>query len=88
MTSTPVQIAGSRIPADPALLAQGWERRHLAGAARADEAVELYTSLGFEVRAEPMTPTNLGDGCAHCASAICGSYVLIYVRKPGDESDS
>lgn len=69
------------IRSDPALIAQGWKRRYLADPPRAEEAKALYRSLGFEVRAQELNPVDFGDACAHCAEAVCGSYVLIYTRK-------
>jgi hypothetical protein len=69
------------ILADPKLLADGWVRRHLADPDRAKEAIELYTSLGYEVKAQKLTPADLGPRCGDCSSVICSSYVLIYTRK-------
>jgi hypothetical protein len=68
-------------PADPKLLAEGWERRHLADAERARESVELYESMGYEVRAETLTPDDFGPRCAECAMAACRACVLIYTRR-------
>ncbi|MCP4872252.1 MAG: hypothetical protein GY898_26415 [Proteobacteria bacterium] len=82
MTPIPLPTKGSGIPGDPALLEQGWERRHLADTKRAAEAAELYASLGFEVRSEPLTPEGMGEGCGDCASVVCNSYVLVYTRRP------
>jgi hypothetical protein len=73
---------GHSIPADPKLLADGWERRHLADPDRAKEAIEVYSSLGFEVKAQQLTPADFGSNCGDCASVICQSYVLIYTRRP------
>ena len=41
------------IKADQDLLQDGWERRFLADANRLEEAVQLYRSLGLEIKAEP-----------------------------------
>jgi hypothetical protein len=68
-------------PADPKLLAEGWQRRHLADANRAEEAVELYRSMGYEVRVETLTPDDFGPQCAQCALAGCRACVLIYTRQ-------
>jgi len=70
------------IPADPKLVAEGWVRRYLADPDRAKEAIELYTSMGYEVKAQKLTPDDLGPKCGDCGSVICSSYVLIYTRKP------
>ncbi len=70
------------IPADPGLVAEGWVRRYLADPDRASEAIELYTSMGYEVKAQKLTPEDLGPQCGDCASTLCSTYVLIYTRKP------
>ncbi|MCP3902268.1 MAG: hypothetical protein GY715_01420 [Planctomycetes bacterium] len=72
---------------DPALLAQGWTRRNLADPARAEETIELYRSLGFEVKVVQLTPADFGPSCDDCAPLVCRSYVLIYTRKPDDAAD-
>lgn len=66
---------------DAKLVAEGWERRHLADAERAAESVELYESLGYEVRVEPLTPDDFGPQCAECALAACHACVRIYTRR-------
>ena len=73
---------GFSIPADPKLLAEGWERRHLADPDRAQEAIEVYSSLGYEVKAQNLTPADFGSDCGDCASVVCKTYVIIYTRKP------
>ncbi len=73
---------GHSIPADPKLIADGWERRHLADPDRAQEAIEVYTSLGYEVKAQKLIPADFGSHCGDCASVICQTYVLIYTRRP------
>ncbi|RIL12470.1 hypothetical protein DCC79_01435 [bacterium] len=73
---------GSSQPADPDLVAAGWELRFLADAGRAAEARALYTSLGFEVRAEAVVAERLGAYCEGCQVAICLSHTLLYTRRP------
>jgi hypothetical protein len=70
--------------ADPRLVAEGWERRFMADAERASEAAELYTSLGFEVRAESVLASELSDQCLDCKLIVCRSYVTIYTRRSGE----
>lgn len=79
----PPLVGDFQIPADESLVAQGWVRRYLADRDRAREAVDLYTSLGYEVKAQKLTPNDLGPQCAECASGICDTYVLIYTRVRG-----
>lgn len=70
---------------DSGLAAQGWQRRHTTDAARAAEAVELYESLGFEVRTERVDPAQLDSRCAPCADSAGAWLVVIYTRKhPAD----
>ncbi len=69
------------IPGNLARAAEGWQRRYLADEHRAREAVELYSSLGFEVRAEQLDASHFGPQCGECSLAVCTSYVLIYTRR-------
>lgn len=69
------------IPPDPALLAQGWVHRFVTSPDRANEMAELYASLGFEVRLEPIRPESLGAYCQECQLVLCRSYVMIYTRQ-------
>ncbi len=64
-----------------ALEAQGWVRRFVADPIRTREALELYPRMGFEVRAEPMSPAEVGVECASCPSASCPLYLVIYTRR-------
>lgn len=73
----------SSAPGIRALEAEGWQRRYLADEHRAQEAVELYTSLGYEVRSEKLVPSHFGPQCEECALVVCRSYVVIYTRKQG-----
>ena len=67
--------------ADPELLAQGWTRRNFEEPTHAKELVELYQSLGYEVRIEALKPESFPDQCQTCGLSVCSSYVLIYTRK-------
>ena len=64
------------------LEAQGWERRFTVEAERAGEYVELYESLGEEVRVDSVTLDLLAsEGCATCLLTACDKYVVIYTRS-------
>jgi len=69
------------LPADRELAAEGWVRRHLVAPDRARESMDLYSSLGFEVRTCALTPDDFPTQCAHCAPEVCRSYVMIYTRR-------
>ena len=72
---------GIKILPDPKLLAEGWERRFIADPLRAREAVELYTDLGFEVLAQPVTVSELNSDCADCQLVVSRLFVTIYTRR-------
>ena len=75
------------IEEDSMLETNGWERRYIAHAARIDEAIELYTSLGYEVRAEPVTPNDLDSCCRDCALLANCEFKIIYTRKRNTGAD-
>jgi hypothetical protein len=65
------------------LEAQGWARQFTIEVERADEYVELYKSMGNEVRVEPVRPALLAaEECATCMLADSDRYRIIYTR-PG-----
>ena len=68
-------------PADPTLVAAGWERRFMADPARVEEATQTYIELGFEVRTEIIKPDELHELCGACRLATCAAYVTLYTRK-------
>jgi len=74
-------LSPGQLQADPALVAQGWERRFTADVQRAKEAMELYEQLGYEVRAEPMRPEELDDDCEDCGTVVAFHFLAIYTRK-------
>lgn len=65
---------------------QGWIRQFTASEPRLSEAVELYRSLGYEVRLEPAVPEDR-EACRECLLEDCKT---IYIRprgKPIKEDD-
>jgi len=62
------------------LEADGWERRFITDVDRADEAVELYSELGFEVHVEPVAAAELGGDCNGCALVAECRFKTIYTR--------
>ncbi len=81
--STVSASTAAAIPGNLALEAEGWQRRYLADEHRAREALELYSSLGFDVRAEKLDASHFGPQCGECSLTVCTSYVLIYTRRAG-----
>jgi hypothetical protein len=62
--------------------ADGWERRFIAGPPRLAEVVELYRSLGHEVRLESVRPDELERHCRDCALALALFRVVCTRRRP------
>jgi hypothetical protein len=78
------QAARAAPPADVV----GWTRRFAAIGARLTEAVELYRSLGYEIRLEPAeaSDTELADeACAQCMVMTLAR--TIYTRLPTARDD-
>ena len=67
---------------DHARLSAGWQRRFVAHGARADEMTQLYRDLGFEVVADPVTPSQIIGQCADCSLLIQLKFRTIYTRRP------
>ena len=66
---------------DPALLAEGWERRFIADGQRSAEVVELYRQLGYEVRLEPIRAAEIPEGCSDCQLVFLLQFKTVYTRK-------
>ena len=59
----------------------GWVRRFVADELRLSEAVELYKSLGYEVRLEPAVFDETSEECKKCLLyQDCDKYKTIYTR--------
>jgi hypothetical protein len=58
----------------------------MADSARQAEYVELYTSLGFEVRTEVVRPEEIGPDCGDCRLLMCRQFVTVYTRRSGAAS--
>jgi hypothetical protein len=59
----------------------GWERRFVADANRALEAVALYQAAGFDVRTVPAGPDDFDIGCEPCELVRRGAFQVIYTRR-------
>lgn len=75
-------MAGDVQRPDPKRIAAGWELRFVTDAKRAEEAVALYSSLGFEAAADPVEVDRLDEDCADCQIVMLLKYKAIYTRKP------
>jgi hypothetical protein len=74
-------LSDAQLQPKTSLIAQGWERRFTADEQRAKEAMELYTQLGYEVRAEPVMPDEINDDCEDCKTVVSYYFQTIYTRK-------
>ncbi len=52
-----------------------------ADSARAEEAIRLYESLGFEVAADPIQPDEMGEDCDDCQLLALMKFRTIYTRR-------
>ncbi len=77
---------------DPELIARGWQYRFMGAGPRLREMVNLYESLGFEVRLEPVRPLPSNEDCRDCQILTMLHFKSVYTRKPdstvaaGDEA--
>lgn len=60
---------------------EGWIRQFTADEPRLSEAVELYRSLGYEVRLEPAEFDEENATCKVCIQISCQKCKTIYVRR-------
>ena len=74
-------LSDAQLEPDPALLAEGWERRFIADGRRAKEMIDLYTELGYEVHVEPVHAEEFDDDCQDCGLIAVLKFGTIYTRK-------
>jgi hypothetical protein len=67
---------------DRALAFEGWERRFVSPPERLFEHVDLYNSLGYEVRLELVPAESLGGECTACSGAF-SHHRVVYTRRSG-----
>lgn len=69
-------------PREKQLKKEGWIKQNTIGEPRLSECVELYKSLDFEVRLEPVTLDELDEECRKCyeRERKIGSIKTIYIR--------
>jgi len=60
---------------------EGWIKRTTIGEPRLSEIVELYKSLGYEVRLEPVKLDELDEECRRCHELEGDNVKTVYVRK-------
>jgi hypothetical protein len=60
---------------------QGWIRQFVTDEPRLSEAVELYKSLGYDVRLEEASLDEVNQICKNCLPSDCSKYKIIYIKK-------
>lgn len=76
-------LSEAQLRPDPELEAAGWERRFTADGRRAQEMVDLYTELGYDVHLEPVNAEEFADECEQCTLLALLEFTTIYTRpKP------
>jgi hypothetical protein len=75
-------VSGERYRPDPERIAAGWELRFVTDPKRAEEAVALYGSLGFDAAADPVDTGRLEEDCADCQVVMLLKYRAVYTRRP------
>jgi len=59
-----------------------WERRSIIDNDRVAEQVEIYESIGFEVKVKDVDPKHLPEEyCKECLIANPEKYKILYTRK-------
>ena len=74
-------VSEAEIEPDPARIADGWTRRFVTDAKRADEAVELYRELGYQACADPVRQEEIKGDCEDCTLLILLQFKMVYTRK-------
>ncbi|MFX0138300.1 MAG: hypothetical protein ACFFDN_31960 [Candidatus Hodarchaeota archaeon] len=70
------------------LRGKDWERGFTVEESRVNEYVELYESIGYEVRVEPATPNEMED-CQECFKVNFDNLQTIYIkRKKNKDNES
>jgi hypothetical protein len=80
-------LSEAQLEGDPQRMADGWVRRFIADRPRAEEAIELYTRLGYEVCSDPIAADGLADDCEDCLLVAQLKFVTIYTRRPSGRSE-
>ncbi|MHC4777097.1 MAG: hypothetical protein ACYTFG_00820 [Planctomycetota bacterium] len=64
------------------LLEGGWQRRFVSEEPRLSESVEMYESLGFEVKLRLLVEADLSnEDCTECFKTNPSHFRVIYTRK-------
>jgi hypothetical protein len=76
------QLGAAMFRPDDNLLQEGWEYRFVASGQRLQETQDLYTELGFDVRAESIPQEAFPEGCEECQLILMLNFKAVYTRRP------
>ncbi len=68
------------ITRDERLARDGWVKKFTCDASRVEEFIEIYDSIGFEVRVEPVSENDPDLTCQACFVGNREDYKTIYTR--------
>jgi len=75
-------LSEAQLAADPARLAEGWERRFVIERPRVAELIRLYEASGYEAVADPLrAAASSEEGCAECPVAGALEFCMVYTRR-------
>ena len=66
---------------DEKLAREGWTKKFTCDTSRVEEFVEMYESIGFEVRLEPVSDDDPDLSCQVCFAGNRDAYKTIYTRS-------
>jgi|Deesub1362B_J571_1020462.scaffolds.fasta_scaffold00039_48 cobyrinic acid a,c-diamide synthase len=66
-------------------MTQEWKKAFTIEKERAQEYIELYESMGYDVRVVDAAECDLKDECRVCY--LHGDYVEIFIKERSDESE-
>ena len=69
---------------DIPLRGKDWERGFTVEEHRVNEYMELYESIGYEVRVDPATPDEQ-EACQECIKADFDNLRTIYIKRKANE---
>ena len=66
---------------------QEWEKRNIVDEHRAKEIIDMYESLGFEVKVESFNPEICKTECNECMKESPEMFKIIYTKPKNDSNE-
>ena len=76
-----MKLHHSRDKIEEELKREGWVKQFTTDEPRLSESVELYKSLGYEVRLEEAVFNKDNETCRTCLQVDCNKCKTIYIRR-------